>query len=231
MNKETTIITIDINGALFTIDTQATAVGDLISKKYGQEADQLGELFLKDQEEFSKQLDAMLDKDYSDDAAMCFYITIALLNSGEVEKAKKFIMPMYQKQPSNLLMGCAYAQVISFSNPANNISIAAVFGDTLDLDKATTERTLPLPLFLTFMEIAYGYYNEQENIRNYMLCLSYMLEVAPYHAVTQTVLSSLTNGFQDDEYDDENEDEDDQEETLSFQEVMKNFLENLQQKQ
>lgn len=217
------IATIEINDAVFTLNMEHELISDLIAPHYTDGADALGTLLVDDSTKFATALNAALKKDYSDDPAMCYFIMITLLSIGELQKAKKFITPLYQKQSSSLLMRCAYAEMLSFDRNKTN-DIAAVFGGTFDLDKITNERSFPLPIFVKFMEVACSYYQEKHDIRNFMKHLAYLLEVAPALATTQSILRSLGENYE------ESDEEGDDNFKAQFGNFL-NLLNNMQQEQ
>jgi hypothetical protein len=164
---------------------------DLISEPFDQIAVIIDQLFGRDDKAVKALIDAIL-QDGCDDVAMIFFLTMALQNYGEFEKAGKIITRTYHSHSSDLLAQCAYADHLMFHYKFD--AIPAVFNHTFDFEKVCTKKELPLIIFIHFMSIACTYYLAKNNPRNYAKHLSYLIEAAPEHDETKRHLEGLKQG-------------------------------------
>ena len=183
---------VEMYGEVFFIDFNHDLVCKLISDKYQEPASLIDELFFQGPQVVLRLIDIILqDECVFDDVAMIFFLSMALQNYGEFEKAGIIITKMYNKHSSDLLAKCAFANHLLFN--ARMDEIPPVFNDDFDLAKLTNERKLPLPTFVHFISLACEYYLHKGDGLNFGKTFSYLLEVAPEHETTQNLLSLIND--------------------------------------
>ncbi len=120
---------------------------------------------------------------------MVYFLTMALQNYGEFNKAEKILAQLYADNPSSLLARCAYANSLIFK--IKQAEIPAIFGGGFDLPQICSERQLPLITFLHFVEIACQYYLMINDGPNFVKHFDCMMTAAPDHAIVQRMITNI----------------------------------------
>lgn len=186
MPRKQKLTKIQINGETFFIDHTHEFVCDLVSEKFKKPAALIDEFFFQDPKAAQKLIDAAVMDGCADDVAMTYFLSMALQNYGQIARAGLLVTQMYNKHSSNLLAKCAYANHLMFHTKIDEMP--AVFNNDFDLTKITTERTLPLPVFVQFMSFACDYYYINNDLNNLHNKLVHLLDGAPKHEATQRFL-------------------------------------------
>ena len=177
-----------INGTTFYLDPRYDLVMDLISAPFARQAEAIDRLYGYDDRMARVLIGQELQKEYFRDPAMAYFLSMALLNYGELEKSQELTLHTYRENPDNLLARCAYANNLIFQVRIDEIP--TVMSSTFDLSKISKKRELPLIEFIKFMDIAGTYYYLKKDFR-FADYVSILMKAAPNHPDTKIHLRNL----------------------------------------
>jgi hypothetical protein len=180
---------ITINKVAFFIDYRYELVMSLISPEFEKQSLLIDQLFEQDMDTALKYADEVLKKGCSHDVAMIYFLSMLLQNCGNFKKAGTILTQLHKNHPTDLLAKCAYANHLMFHGRFDELP--ALFADTFDLAKLTTERELPLVTFAQCMSIACQYHMFKRDIPNFKKFLSYLMKGAPEHSETRRLVGCI----------------------------------------
>ncbi len=181
-------LSIKIHGSIFQLDQRHELIVDLIPASFAKQAEQIERLFGHNDKKVRALVEQAIQEGYAKDPATAYFLSMVLLNFGELERAHKLTLEVYQANPDSLLARCAYANNLLFHRKVDEIP--AVFNNTFDLSIVTKQRELSLIEVVKFLDIAAFYYSIKNDPR-FKDFVALLVKVAPHHLDTKRHMAEL----------------------------------------